>query len=186
MRTFSHSLVIGRRQALAVCSYLGVVIALLAISLVLIADLRDKAAEIDAAQARLDQLSERSRTSLSASIASNGGVSGSPFLDGKTITIAGAALQQRIETAVAKAAGALMSSQVELDGPDAKNGFVGLTASMEVSQPAVQTILYDIEAGMPYLFVDKLSIQSPEVFGEPETGRMRMTVGVVGQWRSSD
>ncbi len=186
MRTFSHSLVIGRRQALAVGSYLGVVIALLAISLVLIADLRDKAAEIDAAQARLDQLSERSRTSLSASIASNAGVSGSPFLDGKTITIAGAALQQRIETAVAKAAGALMSSQVELDGPDAKNGFVGLTASMEVSQPAVQTILYDIEAGMPYLFVDKLSIQSPEVFGEPETGRMRMTVGVVGQWRSSD
>lgn len=186
MRTLSHSLAIGRRQALAVVCYLGVVIALLAISLVLIADLRDKAAEIEAAQARLDQLSERSRASLSASIGSNAAVSGSPFLDGKTITIAGAALQQRIEAAVAKAAGALMSSQVELDGPDAKNGFVGLTASMEVSQPAVQTILYDIEAGMPYLFVDKLSIQSPEVFGEPETGRMRMTVGVVGQWRSSD
>ena len=186
MRTFSHSLVIGRRQALAVGSYLGVVIALLAVSLALIADLRDKAAEIEAAQARLDQLSERSRGSSSASIASNPGVNGSPFLDGKTITIAGAALQQRIETAVAKAAGALISSQVELDGPDAKKGFVGLTASMEVSQPAVQTILYDIEAGMPYLFVDKLSIQSPEVFGEPETGRMRMTVGVVGQWRSSD
>ncbi len=186
MRIFSRNLVISRRQALAVVSYLGVVIAFLAISLVLIADLRDKAAEIEAAQARLDQLSERSRTSLSASIASNAGVSGSPFLDGKTITIAGAALQQRIETAVAKAAGALVSSQVELDRPDAKNGFVGLTASMEVSQPAVQTILYDIEAGMPYLFVDKLSIQSPEVFGESETGRMRMTVGVVGQWRSSD
>jgi general secretion pathway protein M len=57
---------------------------------------------------------------------------------------------------------------------------------MEVSQPAVQMILYDIEAGMPYLFVDKLSIQSPEVFGEPESGRMLMTVGVVGQWRSSE
>ena len=77
-----------------------------------------------------------------------------------------------------KAGGALMSSQVELDGPDAKNGFVGLAASMEVSLPAVQTILYDIEAGMPYLFVDKLSIQSPEVFGEP--GRMRMTIEVAG------
>ena len=39
--------------------------------------------------------------------------------------IAGAALQQRVQEAVAKADGALMSSQVELDGPDAKNGFVG-------------------------------------------------------------
>jgi general secretion pathway protein M len=93
----------------------------------LVADLRDKAAETAAAQTRLDQLSKRSRSSLSSSIASNAGVSGSPFLDGQTITIAGAALQQRVEAAVAKAGGALMSSQVELDGPDAKNGFVGLT-----------------------------------------------------------
>jgi general secretion pathway protein M len=186
MQTSAHRLIIGRRQALAVAAYVGVVIALLAVSLLLFADLRDKAAEVAAAQMRLDQLSERSQPSLSASIASNAGVSGSPFLDGQTITIAGAALQQRIEAAVAKANGLLTSSQLELDGPDAKNGFVNLSASVEVSQPAVQTILYDIEAGMPYLFVDKLSIQSPEVFGEPETGRMRMTVGVVGQWRSSD
>jgi general secretion pathway protein M len=186
MRTSTHRLVIGRRQALAVAAYVGVVIALLAISLLLVADLRDKAVEMAAAQMRLDQLSERSRPSLSAPIASNAGVSGSPFLDGRTITIAGATLQQRVEAAVTQAGGALMSSQVELDGPDAKNGFVGLTASMEVSQPAVQTILYDIEAGMPYLFVDKLSIQSPEVFGEPESGRMRITIRVAGQWRSSE
>jgi general secretion pathway protein M len=186
MRTSTHRLVIGRRQAFAVVAYVGVVIALLAISLLLVADLRDKAAEIAATQMRLDQLSDRSRPSLSASNPSNAGPSGSPFLDGKTITIAGAALQQRIEAAVAKADGLLTSSQLELDGPDAKNGFINLSASMEVSQPAVQTILYDIEAGMPYLSVDKLSIQSPEVFGEPESGRMRMTIGVVGQWQASD
>jgi general secretion pathway protein M len=185
MRTSLHRLVIGRRQALAVFVYVGVVIALLATSLFLVSDLRDKTAELAAARMRLDQLSERSQPG-SASIGSNASVKGSPFLDAQTITIAGAALQQRVEEAVAKADGALMSSQVELEGPDAKNGFVGLTASMEVSQPAVQTILYDIEAGMPYLFVDKLSIQSPEVFGEPESGRTRMTIGVVGQWRSSD
>jgi general secretion pathway protein M len=186
MRSSTPRLVIGRRQTLAILAYVGVVIGLLAISLLLIADLRDKAAEVAAARMRLDQLSERSPPSLSASAPSNAGVTGSPFLEGQTITIAGATLQQRVEAAVAKADGALISSQVELDGPDAKNGFVGLTASVEVSQPAVQAILYDVEAGMPYLFVDKLSIQSPEVFGEPESGRMRMTIGVVGQWRSAD
>jgi general secretion pathway protein M len=186
MRIVTHKSIMGRRQAFAVVAYVGVVIALLTVSLLLVADLRDKSAEIAAAQIQLDQLSERSRPSLSASMGSNPGVSGSPFLDGRTITIAGAALQQLVEAAVAKAGGALMSSQVVLDGPDAKNGFVGLTASAEVSQPAVQTILYDIEAGMPYLFVDTLSIQSPEVFGEPESGRMRITLGVAGQWRSSE
>jgi general secretion pathway protein M len=175
MRTSTHRVVIGRRQALAVAAYIVVVISI-----------HDKAAEVAAAQMRLDQLSERSQPSLLASSASNAAVDGSPFLDGKTITIAGAALQQRVEAAVAKANGLLTSSALELDGPDAKNGFINLNASMEVSQSAVRTILYDIEAGMPYLFVDKLSIQSPEVFGEPETGRMRMTVWVVGQWQSSD
>jgi general secretion pathway protein M len=186
MRTSLHRFVIGPRQALAVVVYVGVVIVLFVISLFLIADLRDKAAELAAAQMRLAQLSERSQQGSSASIGSNPGVNGSPFLDGQTITVAGAALQQRVQEAVAKADGALMSSQVELDGPDAKNGFVGLTASMEVSQAAVQTILYDIEAGVPYLFVDKVSIQSPEIFGDPESGRTRMTIGVVGQWRSSE
>jgi general secretion pathway protein M len=186
MRTSTHRVVIGRRQALAVAAYIVVVISLIAVSLFLIAGIHDKAAEVAAAQMRLDQLSERSQPSLLASSASNAAVDGSPFLDGKTITIAGAALQQRVEAAVAKANGLLTSSALELDGPDAKNGFINLNASMEVSQSAVRTILYDIEAGMPYLFVDKLSIQSPEVFGEPETGRMRMTVWVVGQWQSSD
>jgi general secretion pathway protein M len=185
MQSSIPRLVIGRRLALAVITYVGVVTGLLVISLFLVVDLRDKATEVAAAETRLDHLSEPPRPN-SASIAPNAGPSGSPFLDGRTITVAGAALQQRIEAAVTKAGGTLMSSQVELDGPDAKNGFVGLTASAEVGQPAVQTILYDIEAGMPYLFVDKLSIQSPEVFGEPESGRMRMTIGVFGQWQSSD
>jgi general secretion pathway protein M len=185
MRSLTSRLAIGRRQILAVVAYGGIVIGLFAIALLLVADLRDRLAEVAAAQMRLDQLSGRSPPS-SESMASNASVSGSPFLEGQTVTIAGAALQQRVETAVEKAGGALISSQVELDGPDAKNGFVGLTASVEVDQAAVQAILYDVEAGMPYLFVDKVSIQSPEVFGEPESGRMRMTIGVAGQWRSSD
>jgi general secretion pathway protein M len=186
MRNSIRRLFMDRRRALAVVAYVGLVIALLTISLFLVADAWDKAAELAAAQMQLDQLSERSQPNLSSSVGSNVGVNGSPFLDGQTITVAGAALQQRVEDAVAKAGGVLISSQVELEGPDAKNGFVGLTASTEVSQAAVQTILYDIEAGMPYLFIDKLSIQSPEVFGDPESGRTRMTIGVVGQWRSSE
>ncbi len=175
-----------RRQFLAGAAYFGVVIALASGSLWFIDDLRASSDRITAAEARLDQLSEHSRPQPPASVASNANVTGSPFLEGRTVTIAGAALQERIGSAVAKAGGALLSSQVELDGPEAKNGFVGVTASVEVAQPALQTILYDIEAGMPFLFIEKLSIQSPEEFGEPETGRMRMTIGVGGQWRKSE
>ena len=176
----------GHRQTLAVIAYLGVVIALVVSSLWLVVDLWAESRGVAAAQERFDQLTEHARSRPPTSIASDASVSGSPFLDARTITIAGAALEQRVGAAVTKADGALVSSQVELDGPEGKNGFVTLTASVEVAQPALQTILYDIEARMPYLFVDKLSIQSPEDFGEPESGRMRMTMSVVGQWRSSE
>ena len=179
--TLFPRLALGRRQTLAVIAYIGLVTALLSSSLWLLDDLWAKSGALAAAQKRLDLLAEHSRPRPPA--ASDASMNGSPFLEGQTITIAGAALEHRVGAAVAKAGGALISSQVELDDPDAKNGFVKLTAAIEVAQPALQTILYDIEAGMPYIFVDKLSIQSPEDFGEPESGRMRMTVSVVAQWQ---
>ena len=180
---FATAVASGSRQTLAVGAYVGVVAALAAASLWLVHDLRARSDAIAAAQTRLAELAEHSMPRPPASLASDASLGGSPFLEGQTITIAGAALEQRVGAAVAKAGGALISSQVEVDDPEAKNGFVKLTAAIEVGQPALQPILYDIEAGMPYLFVDKLSIQSPEDFGEPESGRMRMTVSVLAQWR---
>ncbi|HME84034.1 MAG TPA: type II secretion system protein GspM [Roseiarcus sp.] len=174
----------GRRQTLAAVAYLCVVSVLSVASLWLIDDLWARSREIAATQERLDKLAEHSRPLPPASLASDAG--GSPFIDGRTITIAGAALEQRIGAAVTIAGGVLTSSQLELDGPEAKNGFINLTAAIEIGQPALQTLLYDIEAGTPYLFVDKLTIQSPEDFGEPESGRMRMSFAVVGQWRASE
>ncbi len=99
------------------------------------------------------------------------------------MTLAGAALQQRIERAVAKAGGALLSSQVELDGPKAGDGVLRLTANLEIGQSALQPLLYDLEAGMPYLFVDSLDAQAPQAFGEAESAGMRITIAVSGEWR---
>jgi len=108
---------------------------------------------------------------------------GAPFLEGQTITVAGAALQQRVDAAVAKAGGAVLSSQIELDGPQAKDGFVSLTENIEIAQPALQQLLYDIEAGMPYLFIDTLGIQTPQGVGDSETPRMIVVMGISGQWQ---
>ena len=77
------------------------------------------------------------------------------------MTVAGAALLQRVATAVTKLGGNVLSSQVELEGTEAKNGYIGLIASCEIEQPALQQLLYDLEAGMPFLFVDQLVAQAP-------------------------
>jgi general secretion pathway protein M len=113
--------------------------------------------------------------------------SGSPFLEGQTVTVAGAALQQRVSGAVGKLGGNVLSSQVDLKGTLSKEGFVSLVASCEVDQPVLQQLLYDLEAGMPFLFVDQLVVQAPEAGTGQEGigGRIRVLLGISGQWQGA-
>jgi general secretion pathway protein M len=108
-----------------------------------------------------------------------------PFLRGKTINLAGASLQLRVEEAVRSAGGTVLSSQTDLAGPRAGEGWIGLAETLEIAQAGLQPLLYDLESGMPYLFVQSLSIQSPKAFGEGESGPMRVQIGVTAQWRDA-
>ena len=87
---------------------------------------------------------------------------GSPFLEGQTLTVAGAALLQRVADAVTKVGGNVLSSQVDVQGVQAKDGYVSVLASCEVEQAAMQRLLYDLEAGMPFLFIEQFVAQSPQ------------------------
>ncbi|MGA2495507.1 MAG: type II secretion system protein GspM [Roseiarcus sp.] len=170
----------GARRITAAIACCLVVIALLATAAGSALDLLARFEAVDAAQARLAALDGRA-----ASPPTGAATKDSPFLEGQSVTIAGAALQQRVGAAVANAGGALLSSQLDLDGPQAKDGFVELTVDVEIAQPALQALLYDIEAGMPYLFIEKLAIQAPQAAGEAENGKMRVTTTISGQWRAS-
>lgn len=111
---------------------------------------------------------------------------GTPFLEGPTVTVAGANLLQRVAAAVGNVGGSVQSSQVDVTGAQLKDGFVGLVVSCELEQPALQKVLYDLEAGMPFLFVDQLDVQVPQTtaLGEASTGRVRVILGVSGQWQA--
>ena len=111
---------------------------------------------------------------------------GTPFLEGPTVTVAGANLLQRVAAAVGNVGGSVQSSQVDVAGAQAKDGFVGLVVSCELEQPALQKLLYDLEAGMPFLFVDQLDVQVPQTtaLSDAPTGRVRVILGVSGQWQA--
>jgi general secretion pathway protein M len=182
-RNGTSNAVSASRRSLAALSYFSVVAAMIALSIWLAVAFFDRSNAVTIARERLAQIDVRAKSSQTANGADDPGATGSPFIEGQTITVAGAALQQRVDSAVVKAGGAVLSSQIVIDGPEAKDGFVSLTASVEIAQPGLQPLLYDLEAGMPYLFVDTLAIQSPQVFGEAESARMRVIVGVSGQWQ---
>jgi general secretion pathway protein M len=101
-------------------------------------------------------------------------------LDGQTVTVASAALLQRVTGAISRAGGNVISSEVEPQDIHVTDGLVRITATCELEQKAVQQLLYDIEAGMPFLYVDQFLAQAPQP--PSEGGRIRVVLEVSGSW----
>ena len=168
---------------IAVVLYLAAVGGLLVTTGLAISSIVDHRRALAQTSDLLDQLRGRkARDSVSPSPAEH---PGTPFLEGSTVTVAGAALLQRVGAAIAGVGGTIQSSQVDLLGNQAKDGFVDLVVSCEMEQPALQKLLYDLEVGMPFLFVDQLDVQVPQTTATNEggTGRIRVVLGVTGQWQ---
>ncbi|WP_183714305.1 type II secretion system protein GspM [Bradyrhizobium sp. ERR14] len=111
---------------------------------------------------------------------------GSSFVEGKTVTVAGAALVRRVVGAVTKAGGHVLSTEVELQGNDSKTGFISVATSCEIEQPALQQLLYDLEAGLPFLFVKQLSVETFLTVTTTRPGKLRVSLTVSGQWRDGE
>ena len=166
---------------LAAAAYAGLVFALLFMVVTSLVDILDQRAAVASAAAMLDQLEGRSTAASGRRPADVLMPSGSAFLEGATVTVAGAALLQRVAGAVTKLGGNVLSSQLDLQGTQSKAGFVSMVASCEIDQPALQPLIYDLEAGMPFLFVEQLAVQAPT--SSSGEGKLRILLAVSGQWQ---
>ncbi len=166
--------VILRSPRSAAGAYVALVLLLIVGTWSAVADILDRRANVAAARDILDQLQGRKLPARNGDNARDIVPSGSPALEGLTVTVAGAALLQRVIGAVTKVGGDILSSQVELQGPQSKAGFISVIASCELDQPSLQKLLYDLEAGMPFLFVDQLVVQAPVASSTDQEGRMRI------------
>jgi general secretion pathway protein M len=170
-------------QPLAAAACFAAVMALLVFAVISsLADVLSQHAEVTASAAMLEQFDGR-HAATARSETDVGAPTGSPFLEGATVTVAGAALLQRVTTAVTKLGGSVLSSQVDLQGTEAKAGFLSVIASCEIDQPGLQQLLYDVEAGMPFLFIDQLVVQSSSGLGASGDGKLRVLLTVSGQWK---
>jgi general secretion pathway protein M len=166
---------------LAAIGYGALIVALLYLTGATIADLLERRATLTASAQMLEQL--QGRRAPASNHAGDGPPTGSALLEGSTLSVAGAALLQRIAGAVSRVRGDILSSHVELQGTQFGPGYVGVTATCEIEQPALQQLLYDLEAGMPYLFVDQLVVQQAPIAAGPQPARMRVLLTVYGQWQ---
>jgi general secretion pathway protein M len=174
---------VARFPSIAAAGYVALLIVLALVAWGAVTDILEQRAAVAAAVEILDQLEGRRPSPSGIAGSAESVPAGSPFLEGPTVTVAGAALLQRIAGAVTKVGGNVLSSQVELQGAQSKTGFIGVIASCEVDQPALQQLLYDLEAGMPFLFIDQLVVQAPAASTGAQEGRMRVLLAGYGQWR---
>jgi general secretion pathway protein M len=175
---------LSSRLLLAALGYVAAVVVLLVLAWAGVADILERRQSVAAASDLLAQLEGRRPSALGQIGASAGQVpTGSPFLEGQTLTVAGAALLQRVADAVTRVGGNVLSSQVDVQGVQAKDGFVSVLASCEIDYTALQRLLYDLEAGMPFLFIEQFAAQTAQTSGAPEGGRMRLLLSVSGRWQ---
>jgi general secretion pathway protein M len=170
----------------ALITYVVATLAFVIIAALQVADIAERRSAVIAAADILSRLEGRAPSrSHPVDPAEISVASGSPFVEGATVTVAGAALLQRLATAMTRVRAGILSSQVDLQGPLAKQGFVAATVSCELEQPALQQLLYDIEAGMPFLLVDQLVVQAPAAAGIDAggAGKLRVLISVSGQWQ---
>jgi general secretion pathway protein M len=103
------------------------------------------------------------------------------FLEGSTLTVAGAALQQRVNSAIKSAGGTALSSEIEFRKSLLLGDEIGLLTDLELKQSELQPLLYDLESGVPFLFVNRLSIH----FLAARDSRMQVQLEVSGSWQAT-
>jgi general secretion pathway protein M len=174
-----------RANLLPVLGFATIVVGLAVIAWLALVSLASDYAEYDSAADMLDRLEGRKPSPGTPGLSAE--QRGSPFLEGPTVTIAGAALQQRVVAAVNDAGGNVLSSQVDLQDSQTKLGYVSLSASCEIEQSGLQQLLYDLESGMPFLFIDQLVVQVPQsgsaIGADKGSARLRVQIDVSGQWQ---
>jgi general secretion pathway protein M len=171
------------RRPAAVAIYVGVVCASIVFTIMDLSSISERRLSLTAAENMLAQLEGRARSGGGTAADTDplkNAPPGSPFLEGQSLNTAGATLLQRVAEIITRNGGSVLSSQLDLQRADVKDGWIGLTVSCQVEQESLQKLLYDIESGMPYLFVDQLVVDAPS--GGVDSGRMHVLLTVSGLW----
>ncbi len=176
----------GRDRALALLYYGAAVVGLVAVSWLALGSLADRYAAYSENAELLARMESRLAPRTPGKDDAGLATAGSPFLEATTLTIAGAELQKHVTALAREVGGNVVSSQVDLQQDEGSADRVSLTMTAELDQAAVQKLLYDIEAGMPLLFIDRLQIQPVQQQGGATAGaRLRAQLSVSGQWQQA-
>jgi general secretion pathway protein M len=133
----------------------------------------------------LSRVEARAKASSDARARSGAVAPAAAFLDAPTQGLAGAQLQAHLEQMATIHHAVLISSSIEAakreDPPDS----IRLQATVDLNLQALQTLLYQLESGTPYVFVDSLAVQVSGATSQraAEDPLLRISFGLRAVWR---
>jgi general secretion pathway protein M len=171
---------VTRSPRIATATYAAFILTCFGVVALVLVDLGHDYAALNATSEQVAEFHRRARGSANESLSTP--ESGeSPLLQGHTVTLAGATLLQRTTGAIARVGGTVISSEVDPQNGPSPGGHIRVTITCDIEQEPLQQLLYDIEAGTPFLFIDQLDVQA-QVPGT-DSRRLRVLLGVSGLWR---
>ena len=173
---------LNREQTISVA-----VLALLLLACVLAAGLSvqmrfDAGRELAERRELLSRLETRMRADAGRS---NGVAPSTAFLDAPTQGIASAKLQAYLAQLAEVQHAGLLSSGGEAAKRDEPPDTIRLQATLEMNLKALQAMLYQLESGTPYVFVDALTVQPASATAGHviEDPLLRATLSLRAFWR---
>lgn len=129
----------------------------------------------------LSRLETRMRADASRS---KGAAPPTAFLDAPTTGIASAKLQAYLAQLVELQHAGLVSTGAETSKRDEAPDTIRIQATLEMNTKALRAILYQLESGTPYVFVDALTVQpASTTAGHVEDPLLRATMSLRAFWR---
>jgi hypothetical protein len=105
------------------------------------------------------------------------------FLDAGTPGLAAADLEAYVARLADRNA-ALVSFGTQAAAGEEAAGVVRIEASLDISLLALQELLYQLESGTPYVFVDSMTVRAPTTAaGAAENQPLRVTLNLHALWR---
>jgi len=107
------------------------------------------------------------------------------FLTAQTQGLAGAQLEAHLQQMAAAQHATVISSGLDPTRHEDRPDSIRLQATLDMNLEALQRMLYQLESGTPYVFVDSLSVQIPGsgAHRAVEDPLLRVTLGLRAIWQ---
>jgi general secretion pathway protein M len=177
-------LMLNRAQTMAVGS-LGLLLLICGFAVSVSLEIRaDAAQDLSERRAVLSQLEARGSRTTAIGRPVGGTAPPAAYLDASTQGLAAAQLQSYFSRLAVVQQAVVVSSGVEPDNREDGAGSIRIQTTIETTLGALQALLYQLESGTPYVFVDSLAVlTTPGATRGVQASPLRTTLKLRALWQ---